>query len=498
MPRVPNFQFTGPTHLLLSPVLDSQRSINLYPEAGLGDSKSRLNLAGRPGLNPSGPLVTLAGGNVRGLWPGNHRLFACGGQHIYEVSNAGAIITDFGSLGALSPTGPVFFEQNSGSSAFQLIALDTAQTKLFNVNSGTLTAVFNATAQTMADGFQVAVATGASLVNAGNPNQINCSAFGDATNWTPLPGPLPTYVIRTGSSDLVNGLAWLNGLLYIFGTKRLEIWYDAGNPGFPFARVNGGQIGLGLLGPWTIVNFYNCIMFMGSDGTGYAQVYMMQGMNPVRVSDASIEYLISQQSSWLLGGMTAYGYQESGHTFYCLCLSNGSQLVYDLTTGLWHERVYAGPNPQTFASLPAFAVNAGGNYVGDSGSGAIYLQSIQYPADYTTAITYTRQSGPVFRDNLVHTFDRFELDCDIGTAAATLNWSNDGGRNFGTQARAMKQAANQGGPSGAPWGTRYFVNQMGRSRDMRLQVNITSSTQLVRIAQGLLDCDNTGPPTEDA
>ena len=62
----------------------------------------------------------------------------------------------------------------------------------------------------------------------------------------------------------------------------------------------------------------------------------------------------------------------------------------------------------------------------------------------------------------------------------------------------MKQAANQGGPSGAPWGTRYFVNQMGRSRDMRLQVNITSSTQLVRIAQGLLDCDNTGPPTEDA
>jgi len=460
-------------------------------------------LTGRPGLFafgsglPTGPILR------GGLWAGNRRLFAAAGTHVYEVSTTGGVVTDFGSFGGGS-TGPIKFAQNAGSAAFQLMMLDSSQSKIFDV--ATLTPQFNATAMTYADGFQIAVATGASLVNAGNPNQINASAFGDATNWTPLPGPLPAYVIRSGASDLVNGLEWLNGLLYIFGQSTLEIWYDAGNAaGFPFSRVNGGQIGLGLVAPHSLVKFYNCLMFLGGDPNGCPQVYMMQGLNPVRVSNASIEFLLQYASASVgIPSAWAYPYQEAGHTFYCLSVLNFAvngliHLCYDLTTGLWHERAYAGPVPITgVASIPQFGTLSGGTFVGDIGSNALYTQQIITPSDAGTAITYTRQSGPVFRDNLVHTFDRFELDCDIGTAAATLNWSNDGGRNFGTQARAMKQAANQGGPSGAPWGTRYFTNQMGRSRDMRLQVNITSSTQLVRIAQGLLDCDNTGPPTEDA
>lgn len=495
MPRVPAdaFAFCGPTYLLPSPVIDCQRSINLYPEPGIASSKGRMGLTGRPGLFAFGSGLPTSPVLRGGLWAGNRRLFAAAGTHCYEVSTVGGVTQDYGSFGGGS-TGPIYFEQNGGSASFQLAMLDISQNVIFNVNPAgpSMDPVFNATAMTYADGFQVAVAAGASLNNAGQPNQINVSNFGDITTWDPL-----NFIIRTGASDLVKGLSWLNGLLYIFGESTLEIYFNEGNPGFPFARVNGGQVNLGLVAAHSIVKFYNCVMFLGGDRTGYPQVYMMQGMNPVRVSNAAIEFMIESLSgSFSIPSAWAYGYQEGGHTFYCLSFLNLSltglvHLCYDLTTGLWHERSYAGAIPITgVASIPQFGTLNGGIFVGDIASNQLYTQQIVTPSDGGTAITYTRQAPHVTNDNMWHKYTRFELDCDIGGAAATLTYSNDGGKTYGSQNYALKQANNDSQPAGAASiQPRYFAMQLGRSRDRAFKVQITSSTQLVRINNALLDID---------
>lgn len=486
------FAFCGPTYLMPSAVLDCQRSINLYPDPGIASSKNAMGLTGRPGHSL---FMTLPLSPVRALWPGHNRMFAVGGSHVYELKNDGTVLTDFGAMAGSTGVGPCHFVQNGGSTSFQLCVLDISSNKIYNVAGGTTTAVFNATAMEYLDGFQIAIATGASLNAAGNPNQINSSNFGDATTWNAL-----NFIIRTDASDLTNGLAVLNGLLFIFGEKTTSIFYNAGNAGFPFSRVNGGEINLGCLAPQSIVKFYNTVMWLGSDGTGYGQVYMMRGMSPVRVSNAAIEFLLQSLGN-SLGTLTqavAYGYQEAGHTFYCLNLVNASyqpyaQLVYDLTTGLWHERAYAFMFPQSFASAPPFPSVFGGppNMIGDGLSGSIYQASITLPNDDSTGvtrnpITYQRFAPHVTHDNLLHRYNRFELDFHGASATPTLDYSNNGGFSYLGLSTPLAQITSQVAPSSS---TRFYTRQLGVSRDRAFAVTIVDNTNLIRIVNALLDLD---------
>ena len=426
---------------------------------------------------------------MRQLWAGDNRLFAVGGTHFYEVNSSIGTITDYGAMAGSTGQGPAKVVQNGGSAAFSLCVMDYSAGAIFNANTSgpSMDLVFNAADMDYLDGFQIAIAAGASLAGA-NPNQINTSNFGDVTTWNAL-----NYVIRTGTSDLTNGLATNNSLLYIFGQRALEVWYNAGNAGFPFARVNGGTINLGNLSTWGIVKFYNAVIWLGGDDRGYAQVYMINGTSPQRISNPSIEYLLGQYSGAQLNLAWAYGYQENGHTFYVLNIPTDTtfsafaltSVVYDLTIGLWHERVYGVPWPCCFASLPGFGLTA--DFVGDVGSGNIYYQWLGYFNDNGSAINYKRVAPHVSRDNKAHRYNRFELDCDVGSATPTLDYSNDGGRSFQGLTIPLRIP---GTPALAP-GTfqRFFTLGTGISRDRVFAVSIGDDSNPIRIANALLDVD---------
>jgi hypothetical protein len=491
MPLVPSdaFPFCGPSNLGPAAVIDSQRSINLYPEPGLPSSKTRMGLVGRPGLSQ---LTALGPGTGYGhsLWAGNGRLFAATGTHVYEVNSVGGVITDYGAGLGNTYAYPTPMIANGT----QLLINDPITGQVFNVNPAgpALNLVFNGVALEYLDGFYISIATGASLAGT-NPNQINVSANGDGTSW-----PALSYAIRTGSADLTIGLAVLNSLLYIFGQKSIEVWYDAGNAIFPFARVNGGTINLGCMSAQTIVKFSNTILWLGADQTGFGQVYMMNGMSPVKVSTPAIEYLVCNTGAqYRLTGAKAYGYQEAGHTFYVLQLRTNFAtqpttltLVYDLTTGLWHERTYASTsygkplNPTAFANVPGFA-SLNQQYVLDEEKGYLWNQSVTYTNDGGSgnSITYTRTAPHSSAQNQWTKYPRFELDCQIGTAAPTLDWSNDGGQNFLGKTVALRQAADAGA---AQTFRRFYATELGRSRDRVFKVTITDDANTIRIANAYL------------
>ncbi len=486
MPLVPQelFQFCGPSNLAESPVIDCQRSINLYPTPGLASSKTHMGLVGRPGLSvfgdPSG------GAKGHSLWAGNSRLFAAIGQNVYEVNSSGGVITNYGT--GLTNLGP--YPTPMIGNGTQLLIVDSFFASIFNVNPGgpSLDLVFTGTALEYLDGFYIAIAFGASLAGT-NPNQINASKNGDGTTW-----PALSFAIRTGTADLAIQLAVLNGLIYIFGQKSIEIWYDAGTSPFPFARVNGGTINLGCLAAASVVKFSNTILWLGGDDRGYAQVYMMQGMNPVKVSNPAIESMLATANvTSKLFNSKAYGYQEAGHTFYVLQLCNGTSntmqtLVYDLTTGLWHERAYGALIPTQLACVWNYGTTSVGNFTLGEATGKIYTQSVSYPNDDGAAITYTRIAPHVGTQNKWFKYPRFELDGDIGTAAPILDYSNNGGRSFLGYNYPMTQAQDQGAP-----GTfkRFFALQLGRSRDRVFKTTITDSTNLIRIANAYLTAEAT-------
>jgi len=440
-----------------------------------------MSLIGRPGLAPN--LGWTLGGSARALWVGNNRLFGVGGTSFYEMTGSGGT-TSYGSMAGSSGVGPCQIIANGT----QLLVMDSGAAQVYNADptGPTMTPVFNGRALEYLDGFYISIAVGASLAGS-NPNQINASKNADGTVWDPL-----NYVIRTGASDLTTNLAVLNGQLWIFGEKSIEVWYDAGNNGFPFARISGATINLGLLSPYSVVKFQNTIMWLAADDRGYAQVYMTQGLSPVRVSNSGIEAILAQaiQNPAL---NFAYGYQEEGHSFYVLVFVNQSglpvaQVVYDLTTQMWHERYYAVEFPQCFASIPSFS-SLGPNIVGLP-SGKVRAQSLQFPNDGTgTVIGYTRIAPHVSNENRWIKYPRFELDGDFGTAAPMLSYSNDGGRNFLSGSPwpyAMRQAQDQGA---AGTFRRFYSLQLGRSRDRVFEVQIIDGTNLIRIANAYLTAE---------
>jgi hypothetical protein len=489
MPRVPQeaFPFCGASYPAISPVIDAQSSVNLYPEGEISSSKTKCALIGRPGI--SEPIWTLPSSPVRALWTGDNRMFAVGGTHFYELGPLfGSILTDFGAMPGSTGHGRCQIQYNAG----KLFVMDSSSATIYWANpAGTMDVVWHGKALEYLDGFLVSITFGVDLVGT-NPNQVNVSNLNDGATWSAL-----DYTIRTGSNDLLTQLAVLNGHLWLFGEKSIEVWYNAGNADFPFARIQGSTINLGLFSPHSVVKFYNTIMWLGADDLGYGQVYMAQGLNPVRVSNYAIEHQIAIDGPYNARNHFAYGYEEEGHTFYVLniCDNNGFpkyQWVYDLTAGMWHRREYIagvqmnGLTPCCFASVADFSVSGKLNFIGDFYTGAICAQGLEYPNDggANYPIAYTRTAPHVNDEAKVIKYDRFELDGDLGTAAPILDYSNDGGRTWLALNRPLQQVVSTGIP-----GTfqRFFCNQLGRSRDRVFKVTITDADNLIRIANAYID-----------
>lgn len=497
MPLVPDFSFCGGTYQVVSPVIDCQRAINLYPETELSDSKHQTALIGTPGFANVG--AALSGNSVRGLWPGNGRLFACAGSHCYEVNpSSGAVITDYGAMagdfsGAANQYWPVYFSANG----VQLLACNTYSQQIYNLTGGAATSVLNAVSLEYLDGFYVAITTGASLANpTGNPNQINSSAYLDGSTW-----PALNYVIRTGAADLTTRLAVLNGQLWIFGQKQIEVWYNAGQPGFPFARIQGATIDTGLLSPFSVVKLGNTLMWLGADERGYRQVMMAQGFQPVRVSNHSIELLMGTLGATVPA--IGYGYQEDGHTFYVLTYVDGTNtfggvgatFVYDLTTNMWHERYSLNTGTgkldahlgMSFASVnlaSGSVPTSTYNFIGLRNSPNIARMGILTSNENGTAITRIRQSPHVADRNRWFKYPALEIHADVGTAAMKLSYSNDGGRTF--KALLRPDASITGSNDQAGSFPRYVWHQLGRARDRVFQVTIADAANPIRIAQAYL------------
>lgn len=498
------FPFVGPSNLSVSPYIDAERSINLYYEPAYAPpgmpASAMPALVGTPGL--SAPLASPVSGAVtnvsRGLYAGNQRLFGAVGNHFYEFNlGFGGILTDFGAFAGDAGTDGRLCTIVGGTAAPMLLVHNPASKQTYFVNAASVDSKFNSLALTYLDGFFVTIATGASLSGT-NPNQVNASAFNDGTTW-----PALAFVIKEGSADAINQLANVNNLLWIFGQQNIEIWYNAGLPNFPFARVNGGTLNVGCLAPLTVVNIGNRVMWLGASQRGWGTVYINNGYREQRVSTAAIEALINSNlnTSLGIGQSSAFAIEEAGHQFYCLNLKWNAgattlTLVYDLTTNLWHERAYYS-NGTLVPWLPicAASVQAAPNatyvktFVGDRQSGNIYQVGQQYTNDNGTAIWRQRTCSHISESLNWTRYAAFEVHADIGTAQMTMFYSNNGGKTFPALNRpdATKSASNdQGVNSGGGTYPRFRWMQLGRSRKRTMGISILDGNNPISIAQGVL------------
>lgn len=455
--------FIGPSYQAAAVQVDAQRTVNLYPEliAGDGGASETAILVRTPGRS----LAQDIGAPGRGLYTTNGRLFTVAGTGLYEIVRSGTAgfygytPTLRGSVGA--NTDPVIMKSNG----VQLLVNNGAGSLFaYTLRGGAFTGVafmgvnWSSTALTIVDTYAITAASGS--------NQFFISAPLDGTSWSSLDFG------STQESDLAVTVDELRGVLWVFGNNRITHFQDTGNASFPFQRIPGTTIDMGIAAARSVAALDNTLYWLGANSRGTAVVYRADGFLPMRVSTHAMENALQNYAT--VSDATAYSYQENGHLFYRLDFPTaGATWVYDVATKAWHERGKWNAATNSYGMDPAqfHAYCFGFHWVQDAVSGKIYTQSLNYNDDAGSPLRWMRRAPHIMTEGHRKRFyRRFELLMNTGgqtTPAApvcNLRWSNDGGATW-----SSSYAASAGAPG--EYSRRVIWRQLGAGRSRVFEVS---------------------------
>src|SRR5690349_14333429 len=288
MPSWPGF--IGPTYQTRSLTVDGERCINLVPtavESGAGANGARYVYFNRPGKTL---FCTLPDSPVRALWAGNNRLFAVGGNKLYECTSGSAVA--FCTLGSYTGPNPAQIVAGPFGQSAALLVYDgdpaPTAANIYWADGVFNAAVISGIAITYMDGYFLVVRQGGTdfvgdpvPLATGDQTQVNFSAPLDGSKWDPL-----DYFIRTAAPDSIQMILGPGSPgggyeeIFVLGKKTIEVWQNTGgtslNPN-PFTEVPGVFINQGVLAKYSVQALDNSIFFLGSDDRGPGVVWRLNG-----------------------------------------------------------------------------------------------------------------------------------------------------------------------------------------------------------------------------
>lgn len=293
-----------------------------------------------------------------------------------------------------------------------------------------------------------------------------------------------TFTSSDGSPDILLALAVNNRILWAFNEKTIELYANTGNADFPFERISGGFLEIGLAAKRSVAKAAGTLFWLGRSEKGQGLVYMASGSNPQRISTHAVEQAIAGYSD--ITTATAFAYEHLGHVFYVLNFTEATW-VYDLSTGLWHERAYtsSGSFERHRADVHAYSSAYDSHIVGDYSSNKVYVLDNDYYFDDTAAITRQRVFPHLSSDGLNRMFcSRLEIDMETGNGLdgttqgsdpqVMLDWSDDHGHSWGNE-----HWVSSGGPGAHR--TRAVWRRLGSYFDRVYRLTITDPVKVTLI-----------------
>jgi len=451
--------------------------VNLFPEVVPEGGKEPAFLNRCPGLSL---LATVGTGPIRGMWTNaTEYLYVVSGDEFYRVSQnytptlLGTVDNTYGN--------PVSIADN-GSSLF-LANIDTG----YNYNY--LTNTF----QEIVDGdFPGAVTVdyldGYFIFNKPGSNEIWYSTDGLTID--------VDFQLANSSPDGVNSLMVSGDEIWIFGNTSTEIWYNAGNPGFPFAPVPGSySTTIGTASNYAVSKLDGSLFWLGQSAQGGLMVYRSEGYTGKRISTHAVEWQMQQYLPTDVAAQVAlsYSYQQGGHSFFVLVFPNeDTTWVYDASTQAWHERCgFAnGEFVRHRGNCQAFWRNVlYGNLtvIGDYENGNIYAFDLETYEDNGEIQKWLRSWRALHtgQNNLTRTAHhslQLDIEAGVGTVGTgdpeiMLRWSDDGGHTWSNELTHTMGIGSLG-----EYGTRVIWRRLGMTTKLRDRVYEISGTDPVKIA----------------
>lgn len=446
----------------------AQRRLNLYMDVQPQEDKALYTLHPTPGLLLFASFGT---GPIRGMHTVGELMYVVHAGTFWEVNNSGTK-TSRGSLNTTS--GRVDIRDNH---AGQVMVTDGTNGYIYDISGTSFNAItdgdYNDTSETVEyhDGYFI------------TPKPDSGEFYlsqADSASWDHTDGWIATDFATAEKSpdDLVRVFDNTTEIM-LCGEETIEFWSNTGASDFPYERVSGGVIELGLASKWAISRFdeSSVMLLARNSNQGDVKVIRIEGFQYTDVSLGSeFETVINDYGT--VSDASAFSYVKQGHPFWQLNFPTaGKSWLYDGKTKLWSELEYGTLGARHRAEMGTNFL--GKYYVGDYEDGKIYELK---------AGTYTDNGELVAREFISrHIFDeryvqiaRLWLDMNEGDAPVASNpqimlqVSKDGGRTWGAEKwRAMGRAGK--------YLQRIIWRRLGRAYNWTFKIRIVADVKTVFI-----------------
>ena len=400
-----------------SKAANGQRLVNLYAEPNPEGSKYPFSIYNTPGLVEWCDLGTSKA--VQGMQVMGSLLYAFSGNEVFKITDEAAKT----SLGSITGTEERVDLSNNGT---QMTAV-TSDGDGFVITSSAVAAISDgdfpsASSTSFIDGFTV--------VTVKDSGQFNLSTIYDSTVWDAsyfsTAEETPDNLVRCFS---------FNSALWLFGKKSYEVYGNTGNSDFPFEQIGGAaNTTRGLGAKFSVSAEDNGLFWLGEDRI----VYRADGFMPQRISTFAIEKLIEEVE--IISDAFGLIYNQSGHKFYVLSFPSGNlTVVFDLASGLWHERTTLTEGlPYTWRAN-CHAAFAEKQLIGDVSNGKIYYLDQDIYKDDGNMVERIAQGPTAWRDDKRVSHDAVFLDIEPGVGLTAgqgsdpqvlMRYSDDGAKTW--------------------------------------------------------------------
>lgn len=462
------FPFLGGSFNVRSPSFDAQRTINLYLEPSESQSsRSPAVLYGTPGTVL---WLNLDGGRIRGCirFNATTSIIVAGGN-VYRVSSNKSTLL----LGTVGDSSPVVSMASNGT---VVMMVDGTAGFIIDPIAGTLISI---TDENFRGANRVDFVDGYFVWNVPGTGQFQISGL-----YTTAIDGLDFASAEGGPDNLVS-LIVDHRELWLLGEITTEVWYNVGDPDFPFQRIQGAFLEIGCAATMSVAKMDNSIFWLAIDDRGFGTVQRAVGYAAQRVSNHAFEVACARyMKEGSISNAVAYTYAQEGHSFYVLSFpSADATWVFDASTNLWHERAYRYPST---GELGRHRSNcqmqfAGLTLVGDWEVGKVYSLDLDTFTDDGAILPAIRVCPHITDDTKRVIYHSLELTMQTGVGLssgqgddpqAMLRWSDDGGYTWSNERWASIGRIGKT-KSRVKW------DRLGQSRDRIFEVTISDPVRRV-------------------
>lgn len=301
------------SYRLRSHRVGGSRLVNCHAEPAPPGGKAPWYITRAAGIANVTTLFTPGPG--RGIYRWKSQLYVVSGTTLYRVNESHTKTT----VGTIAGTSLVSFAETPT----QLVICDPAASYTYD---GTTLAEI--TDSDFVDGAQCCSVDGYVLFRREGTGIFFSSDLADASAYDGL-----FFGTAEGLADNIVGIIADHRQVILAGEDSMEIWFNAGIPGFPFIRDPNGFVELGCAAGRSLAKQDNSIYWLASDLT----VRRLEGNTPILVSQDGVHQAIASYSR--VDDAFGFTYTYGGRLFYVLTFPTaGATWVFDATMKEWHER----------------------------------------------------------------------------------------------------------------------------------------------------------------